>query len=55
VSTENAALTARLRAIETDARRFKASVLLIKALGGDWNSETGRRVGRVGVSLWVQR
>jgi NodT family efflux transporter outer membrane factor (OMF) lipoprotein len=55
VSTENAALTARLTAIETEARRFRASVLLIKALGGDWNSATGDRVGRVGVSLWVQR
>jgi NodT family efflux transporter outer membrane factor (OMF) lipoprotein len=47
VSTENAALTARLAAIEIDARRFRASVLLIKALGGDWNSATGdRQAGR---------
>jgi outer membrane protein TolC len=47
VSTENAALTARLTAIETRGRRFRASVLLIKALGGDWNSATGdRQAGR---------
>jgi outer membrane protein TolC len=47
VSTENAALTARLTAIEIDARRFRASVLLIRALGGDWNSATGdRQAGR---------
>jgi outer membrane protein, multidrug efflux system len=47
VSTENAALTARLTAVEIDARRFTATVLLIKALGGDWNSATGdRQAGR---------
>jgi outer membrane protein TolC len=47
VSTENAVLTARLTAIETHGRRFRASVLLIKALGGDWNSATGdRQAGR---------
>ena len=46
-STENAALTARLTVIETEARRFRDSVLLIKALGGDWNSATGdRQAGR---------
>jgi outer membrane protein TolC len=41
VSTENAALTARLTAVEIDARRFTATVLLIRALGGDWNSAMG--------------
>jgi NodT family efflux transporter outer membrane factor (OMF) lipoprotein len=37
VSTENAALAARITAIDIDARRITASVLLIRALGGDWN------------------
>jgi NodT family efflux transporter outer membrane factor (OMF) lipoprotein len=37
VSTENAALAAHITSIDIDARRLTASVLLIKALGGDWN------------------
>src|SRR6202041_176634 len=37
VSTENAALAAHITAINIDSRRLTASVLLIKALGGDWN------------------
>jgi NodT family efflux transporter outer membrane factor (OMF) lipoprotein len=37
VSTENAALSARLTAIAIQARRLGAGVSLIKALGGDWN------------------
>jgi NodT family efflux transporter outer membrane factor (OMF) lipoprotein len=37
VSTENAALAARITAIDINTRRHTASVLLIKALGGDWN------------------
>jgi NodT family efflux transporter outer membrane factor (OMF) lipoprotein len=37
VSTENAALAAHITAIDIDARRLTASVLLVKALGGDWN------------------
>jgi NodT family efflux transporter outer membrane factor (OMF) lipoprotein len=37
VSTENAALAARIAAIDIDSRRLGASVQLIKALGGDWN------------------
>jgi len=37
VSTENAALAAHIKAIHIEARRLSASVLLIKALGGDWN------------------
>ena len=37
VSTENAALAAHITAIDIEARRLTASVLLIKALGGDWN------------------
>ena len=41
VSTENAALAARLTAVEIHTRRLTASVLLIKALGGDWSTATG--------------
>jgi outer membrane protein, multidrug efflux system len=36
VSTENAALSARLAAVEIGIRRTNATVLLVKALGGDW-------------------
>jgi NodT family efflux transporter outer membrane factor (OMF) lipoprotein len=45
VSTENAALAAHITAIDIDARRLTASVLLIKALGGDWNRTTADRNG----------
>jgi NodT family efflux transporter outer membrane factor (OMF) lipoprotein len=38
VSTENAALSARLTAVDIIARRLTAAVLLIRALGGGWNS-----------------
>jgi NodT family efflux transporter outer membrane factor (OMF) lipoprotein len=37
VSTENAALAARLAAADIEIRRAAATVLLVKALGGDWN------------------
>ena len=37
VSTENAALAARLAAVEISIRRTNATVLLVKALGGDWH------------------
>jgi len=37
VSTENAALAARLTAADIDIRRGTAAVQLVKALGGDWN------------------
>jgi NodT family efflux transporter outer membrane factor (OMF) lipoprotein len=40
VSTENAALAARITAIGIDTRRLTASVLLIRALGGDWSRAT---------------
>jgi NodT family efflux transporter outer membrane factor (OMF) lipoprotein len=36
VSTENAALAARLAAVDIGIRRTNATVLLVKALGGDW-------------------
>jgi NodT family efflux transporter outer membrane factor (OMF) lipoprotein len=36
VTTENAALQARLTAVDIDIRRANATVLLVKALGGDW-------------------
>ena len=38
VATENAALTARLTAVDIDVRRASALVLLIRALGGDWRA-----------------
>jgi outer membrane protein TolC len=37
VSTQNAALAARLTAVDIDIRRATAAVQLVKALGGDWN------------------
>jgi len=37
VSTENAALAARLSAVDIQTRRITASILLVKALGGDWH------------------
>ena len=43
VSTENAALAARLSAADIQLRRMNAAVLLVQALGGGWraaNSET---------------
>jgi len=36
VSTENAALAARLAAVDIQVRRLNATVLLVRALGGDW-------------------
>jgi outer membrane protein TolC len=39
VSTENAALAARLSAADIEIRRAGATVLLVKALGGDWKPE----------------
>jgi NodT family efflux transporter outer membrane factor (OMF) lipoprotein len=38
VSTENAALAARLAAVDIGIRRTNATVLLVKALGGDWQN-----------------
>jgi outer membrane protein TolC len=36
VSSENAALAARLTAVDISIRRTNATVLLVRALGGDW-------------------
>ena len=36
VSTENAALAAHLAAVDISIRRTNATVLLVRALGGDW-------------------
>ncbi len=38
VSAENAALSARLSAVDILTRRLTAEVLLVKALGGDWQA-----------------
>ncbi|HEX4619304.1 MAG TPA: efflux transporter outer membrane subunit, partial [Steroidobacteraceae bacterium] len=37
VATENAALAARLAAVDIETRRTSATVLLVRALGGDWH------------------
>ena len=37
-TAETAALQAQITAVEIQARRMSASVLLIKALGGGWRS-----------------
>jgi multidrug efflux system outer membrane protein len=36
VTTENAALSAQLAAVDIQVRRVNATVLLVRALGGDW-------------------
>jgi NodT family efflux transporter outer membrane factor (OMF) lipoprotein len=41
VAAENAALAARLSAVDIQTRRITASVLLVKALGGDWRATAG--------------
>ena len=41
VETQNAALTAQLSAADILTRRLTSTVLLIKALGGGWNVDTG--------------
>ena len=38
VATQNAALSARLTAVDIDIRRATATVQLVKALGGDWSA-----------------
>jgi NodT family efflux transporter outer membrane factor (OMF) lipoprotein len=44
VSAQNVALQAELSAADIKARRMTASVLLIRALGGGWDSATGLNV-----------
>ncbi len=39
VSTQNAALSARLTAVDIEIRRATATVQLVKALGGDWQGQ----------------
>ena len=39
VATENAALAARLAAVDIEVRRISATVLLVRALGGDWHPD----------------
>jgi NodT family efflux transporter outer membrane factor (OMF) lipoprotein len=41
VSAENAALAARLSAVDIQTRRITASILLVRALGGDWRATDG--------------
>ena len=36
VTTENTALATQLAAVDIQVRRVNATVLLVKALGGDW-------------------
>lgn len=42
VATQNAALSARLTAVDIDIRRATATVQLVKALGGDWSAATAQ-------------
>ncbi|HXB19445.1 MAG TPA: TolC family protein, partial [Steroidobacteraceae bacterium] len=44
VSTENAALAARLTAVDIETRRIDATVLLVRALGGDWQAGGSARL-----------
>jgi len=44
VSTENAALAARLTAVDIETRRINATVLLVRALGGDWQAGGSARL-----------
>jgi outer membrane protein TolC len=46
VVTENTALAARLSASDIQVRRFTATVLLIKALGGGWNGQASAAAPR---------
>jgi NodT family efflux transporter outer membrane factor (OMF) lipoprotein len=47
VATENAALTARLAAVDIQTRRIGATILLIRAIGGGWRA-TDPAGGRAG-------
>ena len=50
VSTENAALAARIAAADIEIRRATATVLLVKALGGDWQPVDSRRTSQAKAS-----
>ncbi len=46
LNAQTTALTAERNALNLEARRFTASVGLIKALGGGWNADALRQIGR---------
>ncbi|MBS0377053.1 MAG: efflux transporter outer membrane subunit [Proteobacteria bacterium] len=48
VSTENAALAAQLSAVDIEIRRATATVLLVRALGGDWQQPLTATVAPAG-------
>jgi len=47
VAAENAALVARLSAVDIEVRRLRATVSLVKALGGGWNSRAPSPASRL--------
>lgn len=47
VAAENAALAARLSAVDIEVRRLQATVSLVKALGGGWDSRAPRPASQI--------